>query len=188
MIRLVAATAFSLALAACGSREDQAPSEPPAPTPSASASPDAVARVVTLKGDGLSIGGRDLAFGAAKPEVIAALFAVHDGEAPTRSRNAECGAGPLDFAAWGDGLQLAFQAERFVGWSVDGATATHRTPEGVSVGQTLAQARTAWPTLQVTEDTIGPEFAAGDYFGTLSGLTDAARIKSLWAGVSCIFR
>jgi len=188
VIRLITVTAFSLALVACGSREEKAPSEPSSATPSAPASPDAAARVVTLKGDGLSVGGRGLTFGAAKAEVIAALFAVHDGEAPTRRRNAECGAGPLDFAAWGDGLQLAFQAERFVGWSVDGATATHRTPDGVSVGQTLAQARTAWPTIEVTEDTIGPEFAAGDYFGTLSGLTDTARIKSMWAGVSCIFR
>jgi hypothetical protein len=190
-MRIVAAVsgAALIALAACGPRDETAapaaPAEAPAP---AQASAPAAANGVSLTGQGLTVAGRTLAFGTAEAETIAAVSATQGGRAPTLGRNEECGAGPIDYADWGDGLQLAFQDGRFAGWwANDNATAL-RTPQGAAVGMTLAQARAALPGLQAQESTIGPEFAAGDYFGTLSGLTDDARVTALWAGVSCIFR
>lgn len=193
------AGALSLVLFGCQApAETAAPQAPEAPTPPVAPTSPTPAETsgVRLKPGGLVIrnagGGSsqtvELPFGMAEAAAIQMVSAVR-GRAPTRARHAECGAGPLDFADWGDGLSLVFQDGRFAGWwANDQAPATHAADGGVHVGSTLAQVRVAYPIAQVSESTIGPELIVGDLFGTLSGTADTARVTALWAGVSCVFR
>ena len=184
---------LALALAACG---PETPGPAPADAPTAAAA-EGPARLgyAALEADGFTPanpgGGesRKVSFGEGEAEVIAILTQLRGGQAPTRSSNAECGAGPLTFADWGDGFQLAFADGRFAGWmATDAAPAGFATVSGVHVGSTLAEARTALPGLTVQQTTLGTEFAAGELFGFLSGAGDQARVTGLWAGVSCFFR
>lgn len=180
--------ALVLTLAACGP-------ETPAPAPADAPAPAALGEAL-LEADGFMPAnpggrgtGRKVAFGEGEAEVIAFMTRLRGGQAPTRSSNAECPSGPLTFADWGDGFQLAFADGRFAGWmATDAAPAGFATVSGVHVGSTLAEARTALPGLTVQQTTLGTEFAAGELFGFLSGAGDQARVTGLWAGVSCFFR
>lgn len=191
---IAVASVLSLSLAACG--QPAAPEPADAPAPSAAPAAPAHPGQALLEADGFTPAnpggggtGRKLSFGEGEAEVIAFLARLRGGQAPTRSSNAECGAGPLTFADWGDGFQLAFADGRFAGWLAnDSAPAGFSTTSGVHVGSTLAQARAGLPGLTVEQTTLGTEFAAGPIFGFLSGAGDQARVTGLWAGVSCFFR
>lgn len=187
---------LGLALAACEPAAPADPAVPAEPAPPAAPAAEAPLTEALLEGDGLTPaqpgGGTalKLAFGQPMDEVIAAMAARRGGAAPTMSHNAECGAGPLDFASWGDGVQLVFQDGRFAGWWLDEAAPTgFSTLSGLHIGSTLRELRAAHPDADIGEATIGPEFTAGgDIHGTLTGTNDAAEINNLYAGVSCIFR
>lgn len=186
----------ALLLAAC-SPEGPAPAEAPAaeaPAPGAPV-PTELGEAL-LEADGFMPAnpgghgtGRKLSFGEAEAEVIAFITRLRGEQPPRRASNAECPAGPLTFADWGDGFQLVFQDGEFAGWTAgEGAPRGFSTLSGVHVGSTLAELRAAHPDVMLREDSIGPEFSAGDIHGTLSGTGDDATVATLWAGVSCIFR
>ena len=193
MKQLIAPAALALLLAACS---PEAP--PPADAPAAAAGAEAPAAMgeALLEADGFMPAnpggrgtGRKLTFGEADTEVIAFLTRLRGDQPPRRDANAECGAGPLTFADWGDNLQLAFSQGRFAGWTAgEGAPRGFATASGVHVGSTLAELRAAHPDVTVSEDTLGPEFSIGEIHGFLSGTTDAAVVTGLWAGVNCVFR
>lgn len=194
MARPALIPALALLLAAC-SPEAPAPADAPAPTAAASPAPVALGEAL-LEADGFMPAnpggrgtGRKLTFGEPETEVIAFITRLRGEQPPRRSSNAECPAGPLTFADWGDGFQLAFSDGKFAGWTAgEGAPRGFATVSGVHVGSTLAELRAAHPDVAVREDTVGPEFSAGDIHGTLSGTGDAATVTTLWAGASCIFR
>lgn len=191
MKQLIAPAALALLLAACS---PEAP--PPADAPAAPAEAPAAMGEALLEADGFMPAnpgghgtGRKLSFGETEPEVIAFLTRLRDDQPPRRDANAECGAGPLTFADWGDNLQLAFSQGRFAGWTAgEGAPRGFATVSGIHVGSTLAEVRAAHPDVTVDEDTLGPEFSIGEIHGFLSGATDAAVVTGLWAGVNCVFR
>lgn len=182
---------LALILAAC-SVEVETP--PPADAPAAEA-PAAMGEAL-LEADGFMPAnpggrgtGRKLTFGETDTEVIAFLTRLRGDQPPRRDANAECPAGPLTFADWGDGFQLAFSEGKFAGWTAgEGAPRGFATLGGVHIGSTLADLRAAHPDVTVREDSLGPEFSAADIHGTLSGTTDAATVTTMWAGVNCVFR
>ena len=127
-----------------------------------------------------------LPFGMSKAQVLELLEAFRgpaDG-----GTNGECGAGPLDYAVWADGLTLWFQDNRFAGWALDPrAAGIHATMSGIGPGSTRRELEAAYQ-VQIEETTLGLEFHAGGLEGILDGAGSDARISAMWAGVSCVFR
>ena len=104
--------------------------------------------------------------------------------------NADCGAGPVQYANWADGLSLVFQRGRFVGWGLDGrAAGAITTVDDIGVGTSRAQLEEAFgPPIEVRQTSLGTEFSAGAMHGLIDGKGATARITDMWAGVSCVAR
>lgn len=188
-VSLFALSAAVLALAACSQAEEpaSAPATPAAETPAEA--PAAAAPALALDGDGFRLVDPDsgstrlLAFGAPIDQAVTALTAARG--APTeQGQNPECGAGPLDFANFGDGLTVWSQDGLFVGWAVNQAGLS--TMNGIAVGATRAQLEGSGTEVSVQQTTLGTEFAAGEIYGLLDGPQGA--VANLWAGISCNFR
>ncbi len=176
---------------------DPTPAEvaPAAPTPPVAPADDIVH--LALSGEGLDFVSergsvRHLAFDTPATQAIDAVARVYSGVAPQRTRNEECGAGPLDMATWPNGLTVLSQDDRFVGWSInhgaaDGGNAGLATMAGIGFGSTRRELEAAY-TADIRETTLGQEFAAAEVFGVLDGAGPSARITAMWAGASCNFR
>ena len=180
-LRLTCALILTLGLAAC-----DAPEKPPqAPVPTVpkmrAALDDEGLNAVVLATGGTQL----LSFSRTKGQTLVTMGLIEPLPG-TESVNSECGAGPVTFVKWSDGLTLLFQDDRFVGWSVDKAGLT--TEDGIGVGSTRAELKTARPRTKVTESTRGTEFAAGGLGGLLDGKGPDAKVTNLWAGVTCMFR
>lgn len=104
--------------------------------------------------------------------------------------NADCGAGPVHYANWADGLSLVFKDDRFVGWGLDRrAKGAITTADGIGVGTSRSELDDAFgPPIEVRQSTLGTEFTAGNYHGLFDGIGANARISDMWAGVSCVAR
>lgn len=112
------------------------------------------------------------------------------GQPRDRSVNQECGAGPLTFVTWNNGLNLLFSDDKFAGWSINDRAATTEaltTIAGIGLGSTRSELTEAYD-VSFEETTLGYEFVAGELYGILSSSAPDAQITSLWAGVSCNFR
>ena len=183
-LRLILALTAVLLLAACG---QPAPAEPSAPA----AAPPALPLRMALTGDGLmavraDTGGTELLpFSRSKGQTLVTMTRAEPARGQ-ESVNSECGAGPLTFVAWLDGLTLVFQDDRFAGWTVNKPGLT--TMDGIGVGSTRADLLAARPTTTVEESTLGTEFAVGEMGGLFDGKGPTAKITNLWAGVTCMFR
>lgn len=145
---------------------------------------------VAMDGEGVTVTGADgkvqhLAFGMGHDELMRAIaFRGPAGE----TTNQECGAGPVDFASWPDGLNLLFQQGEFAGWSLDERADTIVTASGgVGIGSPRS-ALAALGTVEVEESTLGTEFTAGGIGGLLDGPGKGAKVTALWAGLTCMFR
>ncbi len=100
---------------------------------------------------------------------------------PQRSRNADCGEGPLDVASY-PRIRLYFQDGRFVGWAARGRGLS--TMGGVGIGTTQAEVESVI-VAPVADTSLGREFESGG----LSGLYDAKGVvTALWAGSTCVAR
>lgn len=160
----------------------------------AAPSPSATGTQLVLAPDGLmavdpqSGAARALGFGAPQPQILAALTRLR-GAPRDQGLGEECGAGPLAFASWDDGLILWFQDNRFAGWALNrgpaASTLTTASGIGLNVPRNTAEQSVA---LDVEQTTLGTEFSAGGLGGILDGPASDARITALWAGVTCMFR
>ncbi len=153
-----------------------------APAGAEAAARNAVA--LNLAPDGLqTVAGassRQLPFGTPADIVLRVVEAATQ-SLPQRSRNADCGEGPLDIATY-PRIAVYFQDGRFVGWSARGRGLT--TMAGVGIGAKRAAVESAIEA-PVAETSLGREFASGG----LSGLYDAKDVVTgLWAGSTCIAR
>lgn len=159
--------------------------------------------VVSLDGEGLRLvdpksgATRPLGFGV--PEDQLKLVAEKlKGRAET-GRAEECGAGPLSYLRWDDGLTLYSLDGLFAGWSLDetgapAAAATKGKPapklttiSGIGIGSTRAQLLDAYDA-KIEQTTLGTEFNAAGLSGILDGTGGKARVTNLWSGVNCVFR
>ncbi len=132
---------------------------------------------------------RAIAFGTKEADVVSILTNLR-GKPRDRGVNQECGAGPLGFANWADGLSLQFNQGRFAGWSVDGRSKAANkltTINGIGTGSTRTQLNKAY-TVKVSQSSLGTEFSAGRLGGLLSGNKPTDRVTSLWSGTTCFFR
>jgi hypothetical protein len=198
-MRFIARTALSLtavaALVGCD-RSIEPAAEPAVPTEVAAPATTPAAPVqatggLAIEGEGLRIfdaegAARALPFGTPQETVIAAVTATTGGVAPEQSTNAECGQGPVQQAAYANGLQLLFQGEEFRGWFLSEAGLT--TVDGIGVGATRAALNAARTVEIQTDSTLGIEFTAGDIMGFLTAADASGTVESLYAGETCFFR
>lgn len=145
--------------------------------------------ILSLNGKGFALNtpgkpARQIAFGTKRADVMKALsFRSEPGE----STNSECGAGPIDFASWPDGLNLLFQDGKFGGWSLDERADSFKADKGVMIG-TSRDALNKAASPKVEKSTLGTEFSYGGISGILSNGSAKGKVTSLWAGLSCVFR
>lgn len=165
---------------------------PAAPVNAAIPGPASAGPVLAVDGEGLRLFDRDtgsarvLAFGQARAAVLGPLETLR-GPAGT-GINQDCGAGPVAYANWPDGLSLVFQDGRFAGWGLDGrAAGAITTAAGIGPGSTRAQLADAYA-VAVERSSLGTEFMAGGISGVLDGAGTRAKITDMWAGVSCVAR
>ncbi|MEB3359137.1 MAG: SH3 domain-containing protein [Synechococcales bacterium] len=166
------------------------PTTPPVATPAAASSV-----LVALDSEGLRLvnaatgSTRPVPFGMGHDEVLAILTNLRDRPADQGINN-ECGAGPLSFASWADGLTLWFAGDRFAGWTVDGRRENAgrlTTISGIGPGSTHTELNQVYAA-EVFQSSLGTEFTAGGLGGVLSGSGQDARVETLWSGTTCIFR
>ncbi|MFN3817983.1 hypothetical protein [Blastomonas sp.] len=161
--------------------------------------------VISLDGEGLRLvdpksgATRPLAFGvgAAQLKQVAEKL-----KGPAQSgRNDECGAGPLTYLSWDDGLTLYSLDGLFAGWALDerGAAAPAKsdakaqptprltTISGIGIGSTRAQLLDVYDA-KIEQTTLGTEFNAAGLSGILDGTGAKAKVTNLWSGVNCVFR
>ena len=127
---------------------------------------------------------RPLAFGAPLEQTIEALNRTLGGPPSERGTNAECGAGPLVIAEWGERFTALFQDDRFVGWEAGPGVST---ADGIAIGSTRAQLDENYD-FEVEESTLGTEFNGDGLGGLFASAAADARITALWAGTTCHFR
>jgi hypothetical protein len=148
---------------------------------------------MAVEGEGLRLfnpvtgSASPIAFGRPQADVLAALERML-GPA-VRGDNPECGAGPIHYANWPDGLGVVFQDSRFAGWSLGReAAGRHSTAAGIAPGSTRAEMESAYADVEVMQTSLGDEFSAGGFFGVLDGPNAGSRVTVMWAGVACIAR
>ncbi len=161
--------------------------------PRPAAQPAAAVPLLVLAPDGLSLmdpssgSSRLLPFGT-PAEVLTPALARVQGRPSEQGTNAECGAGPLAFLRWENGLTLWLADGRFAGWAVaEDGDRRLTTASGLGIGSTRAELDAALAA-EVAESSLGTEFSAGALGGLLGGDSQAAQVEALWAGTTCHFR
>ena len=171
------------------SAEAQAPAAPPPP-----AAPQPAAKpLLTLTEKGLALvdpatrASRPIAFGIAEAEAVRRVSELL-GEPYERGKNDECPGGPLTHATWRKQITLYFNEGKFAGWTLEPeAPADLTTEKGIGLRSRRIDLDRAYD-LNVDEDgSLGVEFGAGEFYGTLTGPEPDAHVESLWAGAGCIF-
>jgi hypothetical protein len=164
--------------------------------------------VLSLDGEGLRLidpdsgATRPLGFGVPLDQLKLVTEKLK-GPADT-GRAEECGAGPLAYLRWDDGLTLYALDGLFAGWALDetgappsptgGAKAKDGKPapklstiSGIGIGSTRAALLDAYDA-KIEQTTLGTEFNAAGLSGILDGTGARAKVTNLWSGVNCVFR
>ncbi len=159
--------------------------------------------VMSLDGEGLRLvdpdsgATRPLAFGVPL-EQLTLVTEKLKGPAE-KGRAEECGAGPLAYLRWSDGLTLYALDGLFAGWALDETEAAAAkakdgkpapkltTISGIGIGSTRTQLLDVYDA-KIEQTTLGTEFNAAGLSGILDGTGGKARVTNLWSGVNCVFR
>lgn len=138
---------------------------------------------VVLSKDGLQPLGSDLRidFGRAQDGVIVAVSKLQGADPARIATNAECGAGPVTFAQWSNGLTLNFMNGTFLGWTAQPPFAGSSTVENLRVGTKIDQLG-----VPLEDTTLGREFLKDGIWGLV--LESDEQVNTLWSGLTCFFR
>lgn len=161
--------------------------------------------VVSLDGEGLRLvdpdsgATRPLGFGVPLDQL---KLVTEKLKGPAEAGRAEeCGAGPLAYLSWDDGLTLYALDGLFAGWALDETAPGTPQPKGkdgkpapklttisgIGIGSTRAQLLDVYDA-KVEQTTLGTEFNAAGLSGILDGTGPKAKVTNLWSGVNCVFR
>ena len=148
---------------------------------------------VELTQGGLSTGQRGLhhsgmvEFGQPRAEVVAAISAAL-GRPSATGRNTDCPTGAVDYVSYGP-LDLHFENGRFAGWVMDGAANPPiESYQGLRVGLLRSELDGDSEVVVDNDSTLGTELSVDGIGAILSGPGQNARIKTLFAGVTCFAR
>jgi hypothetical protein len=137
----------------------------------------------------------EISFGTSFKQTVKSIASILN-SSPKININSECGAGPLKFATWDNGLTLLFKQTKedwfFVGWAANKTNHPQKgltNMAGVGIGSTRKEMESATQ-IKVMKSTLGYEFSTKteDLFGIFDGPSQNAKITILWSGVSCNFR
>lgn len=159
--------------------------------------------VMSLDGEGLRLvdpdngATRPLSFGVPLDQL---KLVTEKLKGPAEAGRAEeCGAGPLAYLSWKDGLTLYALDGLFAGWALDAADSPAAkgkdgkplprltTISGIGIGSTRAQLLDVYDA-KIEQTTLGTEFNAAGLSGILDGTGAKAKVTNLWSGVNCVFR
>lgn len=145
------------------------------------------AQTGVISKDGVRLLGQDrlIAFGEAEAAVIDHVTGVV-GAPPALSQAQACRNGVFAYADWGQGLRLAFQDGRFVGWRADRRLAPgYSNRAGVTFGRTVAAMRAENAGLILADAVQGREFVLDGVHGRVLTPGQDATVDLLWAGADC---
>ncbi len=198
-MRLLTGCVFALLLVGCQSEKPAADGADVAadtlsiaPDSATDSAPPMARALLALAGDGLMLvnsesgSTRAISFGMPASSAIDMLTAVA-GAVVERGTNEECGAGPVEYVSFNNGLQIVLQKDQFLGWTVRARDDTLRTMSNVGLGSTRAELEAVYAA-EIAPSTLGMEFMAGGLQGILESSAASAKITDLWAGVACVAR
>lgn len=124
-------------------------------------------------------------FGADRSEVER-LAAARWGQPTETGSSAECPAGPIEFAKYGEQRHgLNYQNGKFVGWMANPDTSSL-----LPITRQMVQRESGFA--MVESSTLGQEFVFDRDGAAVSGLLvddrPNAKVEAMWAGTNCIFR
>ena len=188
--------ALTVVLGACNGGDDEqlagettstaAPGSTAGSEPTTDTTRAAAAEIdVILAADRLVVGGNALVYGAPASQVRAYLDRALG--TPTASEEQECGPGRLESHQW-PGITTYVAEDGFGGWVADDGT--YATDQGIRVGSSRAALEAAYPSVTVTESSLGTEFfVPGPEDGSgLSGIYEDDEVAALWSGATCVAR
>ena len=197
MLRRPFAYALALALlAGCQPTSPAAPEAAGARPEAYGSGIDAAPEAYALDAEGFRVveasgaSTHTLPFGTSREAVVDAL-SLRLGAPSDQGTAEECGAGPLDYDAWDDGLTVYSQGGAFRGWALSSRAPTPNrmtTLAGLGLGTTRAELDEGPTVVEMQDSTLGEEFVTAGISGLLSGPSADATVDALWAGVSCNFR
>ncbi|WP_447751749.1 hypothetical protein [Sphingopyxis fribergensis] len=182
-----------VALTACSSPASEtveAPEETRAVAAAAKpvAAPGAVAAEapITLAPDGLAIAGtKRVAFAIARSSAEQ-MAGKALGEPLERGSSSECGAGTIDYTTYKGDLQLTFQDDKFVGWTINAGQSLYKTAKGIGIGSPRQSLDAAYPDVTVEDSSLGLLFGASGFVGTLDQDGIEGIVTGIWAGTVCL--
>lgn len=132
-----------------------------------------------------------LPFGTERIKAESAV-AIIVGTPITRGSSSECGAGTVDYSNLRDGhtprrdgLQMTFQDDKFVGWTINAPDSPLKTAKGIGIGSTRQQLDAAYK-VDVEESSLGLLFSTGELVGLLDQDGIEGLVTDIWAGTVCL--
>ena len=141
--------------------------------------------VLTLSPTGLLVGGKLVPFGIPRESAELAINHVEGRQKDTGSSD-ECSAGKIDYTSYKDDLQLTFQDDKFVGWTINRAASPLRTAKGIGVGSPRQSLDAAYKYVLVEDSSLGLLFGADGLTGLLDQDGIEGIVTNIWAGTVCL--